>query len=464
MAVDNESKTLKTKAEVAGVEGNALEPFLTLARHELAGDNPERGNNLHEHGRSGRLSEMSCRVRVLQLGNDVLVRSHVTTVGAKGLGEGTHKDVNLGCVNAEEVANATAPGTSGADTVGLVNEQVKLVLLLQSKDAGQVAHGALHGVETFNSNEDLPPWTMSPRLALGDGIPELPLQIAHIVVLERLDDSTRDTGTDTDGGVVELVRKDQAALGDESRERAGIGHETHGEYHSSWFADELGHFVLNSNSKIARSSISPRTARTETVLANAFFHSIGAGTLGLGETEVVVGAHIQGFGIGAGELVRAVEILRLAVHEGDVTSGNPGSRSGETVVNAHLQTAHVEVVKIIVERSISVLSLQAGIVPLVAEALAKEVAGMTEGDHQQIADVGGQDVVVRRLVDNGRLELLSVMLANVSMLLAQQRAKLGVHALLSSGLSFCWGLEEGRGRLIEVGFAGGQRDTGKRHG
>lgn len=115
--------------------------------------------------------------------------------------------------------------------MSFVNEQVELVLLLESDDFREIAHGAFHGIETLNSNENLLPRTVSAGLALGDSLAEDTLQVVDIVVLEHFNDSARESGTEADGGVIELVGDDKTTLSYESGECSGVGTKTHGEDH-----------------------------------------------------------------------------------------------------------------------------------------------------------------------------------------------------------------------------------------
>lgn len=158
----------------------------------------------------------------------------------------------------------------------------------------------------------------------------------------------------------------------------------------------------------------------------------------------------------ASVVVGSVVVSRLAIHEGNVAAGNAGNGSCEAVVNAHLQTANVKVVKVLVQGSVSILGLESLVVLLVAEALAKEVAGVTEENEQQVADVGGEDVVVGRLIDDGRVQGLAIVgLAHVSVGRVKERAELSVEAPLLLRLDGGGGRKEGRRGLSGVGLASG---------
>jgi hypothetical protein len=184
---------------------------------------------LNQDRRRRSLTEKSSGVGHTKLVDEGLVTSNVATVCTKRLCKSAHKNVDLSRINTEVIADTSTLHTESTDGMSLVDEQVELVLSLESDDFGEVAHGAFHRVETLDSNENLLPGTVSAGLALGDSLAKNTLQVADVVVLEHFDDSAGKSGAKADGRVVELVRDDEAALSDESREGRGVGTETHGE-------------------------------------------------------------------------------------------------------------------------------------------------------------------------------------------------------------------------------------------
>jgi hypothetical protein len=82
-------------------------------------------------------------------------------------------------------------------------------------------------------------------LALRDGFAELGLEVLHVVVLEHCDHGAGETGTEADGGVVELIGDHEAALANNGREGGRVGNEAHGEDHGRWLANELGDQILD---------------------------------------------------------------------------------------------------------------------------------------------------------------------------------------------------------------------------
>jgi hypothetical protein len=87
-----------------------------------------------------------------------------------------------------------------------------------------------------------------------------------------------------------------------------------------------------------------------------------------------------------------VEIIRLSVNKGDVSARYSSGWTSETVVNAHLQSADIEIVEVIIESCISVGCSQVCVF-IGSETLAKEISDMTKYDEHQITDVSCQEVV-----------------------------------------------------------------------
>lgn len=380
VAVNNEAKTLETETEIARVEGNALKTLLALTGNKLALNDLERSENLHQDSRSRRFTKEGSGIGSLELIDDVLLGRNVTAISTERLGQSSHENVDFSRINIEVIADTTAVGANSTDTVSLIDIEEELVLLLESQNTGQIAHGSLHRVETFDSDKDLLPRAVSAGLTLSNSLTKQLLEILHIVVLERPDNSSRKTGTDTNRGVVELIRNKEITLGDERREGTSVGDKAHRENHGSGLANELCDFAFNLESEIRSTSIRARAAAAEAVLANALLDGIGARANGLGEAKIVVRAHVQGLGAGTGVLVVAIEVIRLAVKESDVAARDASGGSGEAVVDAHLESTNVEVVEIVVQGCVAVLRPECLVVALVSESLAEKVAGVTEED------------------------------------------------------------------------------------
>jgi hypothetical protein len=462
VAVDDEAEALQAEAQVAGVEAEALEALLALAGDDFAVDYAQGGGDLHEDGGRGRLGVQHGGVGGAQLVNDGLVCGEVAAVCAEGLGQRAHEQVHFAGRDAEVVADTASAGSNTADGVGFVDEEEELVLLLELDDAGQVAHGAFHRVQTLNRDQDLLPWAVGAGLALRDGFAQRALEIAHVVVLEHGDHGSRKTGTESNRRVVQLIRDQETALADDCGESGGVCDETHREDHRSWLPDELSDQVLNLDCELRCAGVGAGAGHCDTVLPDGGLSCISARSLRLGETKVVVRAQVEGLSCGACHLEGVVAVVRLAVEQGNEASGNTGRGPREAVVDPHLETAGVEVIKVAVERSVAILLLQVAIV-LPPEALAKEVAYMSEYYQDEVADVGCEEEVVWRLVFNGIAEF-ALELACVAVRLGAKRTKLCVLAGQSPLLLGREGLEEG---LVGLGghlLAGGCGEADGRQG
>jgi hypothetical protein len=111
-----------------------------------------------------------------------------------------------------------------------------------------------------------------------------------------------------------------------------------------------------------------------------------------------------------------IEIIRLSVYECNISSRNAGDGSPKAVVNSHLESSDVKVVKVAVEGSIAISSLEVSIM-LWSEALAKKVPNMAKNNKNEVTDVGRKEVIVRWLVHHRLRKLSSHVFADISMAL-----------------------------------------------
>jgi hypothetical protein len=153
-------------------------------------------------------------------------------------------------------------------------------------------------------------------------------------------------------------------------------------------------------------------------------------------------------------LISAVEVVGLAIHQSDETSRDTGGRASEAVIQTHLETSDIEVIEITIESCVTIAGLESAVVLRVSETLAEEISNVTKNNQNQIADVGGKDEIVRRLIFDRRLKGLSMRLAGVSMTWVKERAELGICSFLAVDLLSSLGLEESSRRSIDaVGVA-----------
>jgi hypothetical protein len=185
--------------------------------------------------------------------------------------------------------------------------------------------------------------------------------------------------------------------------------------------------------ELGSAGITSGTGEADTVLLGSDLYGICALSLRLGETEVVVGTHVEGFGGSARHLETQVEVVRLAVEQSDESTGHSSNGASEAVVDAQLQSADVEVIEIAVQRGVSVSCRQV-LVLLLLEALSEEVAHMAEDDEDEVAEVGGQEEVVGGCVLDGFGEGLSIVTTRVAVLLGAKGAEGGVCLCNAAGL------------------------------
>ena len=74
-----------------------------------------------------------------------------------------------------------------------------------------------------------------------------------------------------------------------------------------------------------------------------------------------------------------VAVCAVSIQQSDITAWNTSGRAVEAVVDAHLQTTNVEIVKVAVQCRVPVLCNQMPVVVLL-ESKTKEVPNVTEND------------------------------------------------------------------------------------
>jgi len=86
-------------------------------------------------------------------------------------------------------------------------------------------------------------------------------------------------------------------------------------------------------------------------------------------------------------------VIRFAVDQGDVATRNSSNWTGKAVVDAHLETSNVEIVKVAVQWCIAVVCHKM-LVVFLTESLAEEVAHMSEDDQDEVADIRREEVII----------------------------------------------------------------------
>jgi hypothetical protein len=91
----------------------------------------------------------------------------------------------------------------------LVNEQIELVLFLETNQIWQICNGPLHREQAFANNQNLLPSFMCLWLPLTYFFSQQLLQIIHIVMFVAFDDCPAKPRSDPDAGMIQFIRNDQ---------------------------------------------------------------------------------------------------------------------------------------------------------------------------------------------------------------------------------------------------------------
>lgn len=216
-------------------------------------------------------------------------------------------------------------------------------------------------------------------------------------MLKHVDDGARQSGSEANRGVIQLITDKQTAFSDKCWKDSSVGHKSHAVDGCSLFANEFCHLALNLNMEIIVAAVSSWRAEGNAVLSNACLGCIGTLALCLCKAQIVVGAHVESLGRGTGKLEGEIHIIRLAVKQSDESTRHTSHRSPEAIVDSELQSSNVEVVEVAVERSIAISFLQM-LVVLLSKPLAEEVSHVAKYDENEVGDVCGDEVEVRWFV------------------------------------------------------------------
>ena len=145
-----------------------------------------------------------------------------------------------------------------------------------------------------------------------------------------------------------------------------------------------------------------------------------------------------------------VAVVARPVKEVDHASRHACRRPVETVIDAHLQPSHVEIVEIVVEGCVSIPRLEVSVV-FFSESLSEEISNVSKNYENEVGDVGCKEVIIRWLVHHRFREFSALVPACVSVCLRIERPKLGVLPCQSASLRRGRRLEECGRRLVHVG-------------
>lgn len=347
----------------------------------------------------------------------------VAANSAKRFGEGAHHDIDVLCVDSEVFGDTSASGPKGTDGVSLIEVEVGAILFLDSDDVAEADSLALHGVHALDDDHDALPGLASPGLARGNGIADGGLQAGCRVVLEDADLGAGRAGADDDGGVIEGVGQDEVAVANKGRDYLGVGGKAHADDDGVLLAQKVGDGALEgANDRGAargHGDVAGGNARlgqdgadrgvdaagdlciAEVVVA-AQVEALGdeAGGVG-GELAAVLAAAVDGGGDGvrgagaAGD--RGPAALLGALEDVDPGAGAAADGAAPAVLDAEVEAAGVEVLKVGEERGAGVAGAQAVGEGAGAEEAAEGVADVAEDDEDGVAQVGGEGGDVREV-------------------------------------------------------------------
>ena len=179
----------------------------------------------------------------------------ITALRADGLAEGPHEDVHP-ALHAEMFLTAPACGSDYAGGVGFVYHGKQAVSVSQLHQPRQIHDVSVHAEDPVADNQPL-----SSR-----ALPNLPLQIRHVVV--PVDHGLRPglPAPIDDAGMVQLVAVDDVPLPAQAGDDAAVGRKARVEHDCRLPALEPGQGILQSDMVDAGSSGEPGTAGACAVL------------------------------------------------------------------------------------------------------------------------------------------------------------------------------------------------------
>ena len=168
-----------------------------------------------------------------------------------------------------------------------------LVFILQLHDTRKVHQRPFHAVQALDDNHNLFPWAVRLWLALADDLPEQRLERFYIVVLEHPYIRTTQPRAKTDRRMIQLVRNDEATLGDECGNDRRVGRETHRRNESVLHAKETGNQRLCGHVQLRRTTFESGATGGNAVATKAFLNRVCTPTLSGSKSEIVVRRNIE---------------------------------------------------------------------------------------------------------------------------------------------------------------------------
>lgn len=111
-----------------------------------------------------------------------------------------------------------------------------------------------------------------------------------------------------------------------------------------------------------------------------------------------------------------IAIGTISIKQSDVPPRNASCWAIEAVIDAHLQSADVEVVEVAVQCCIPVLCYKMPVVVLL-ESEAEEISNVTKDDKDEVGYVGGEEKIVRRFIHQRFREISTLVHRGIPMVL-----------------------------------------------
>ena len=233
------------------------------------------------------------------------------------------------------------------------SDATHLVFLLQLHDTGKTQQRPFHAVQTLDNKQNLFPWAVRLWLALTDDLPEQRLERCYIVVLEHPDIRTTQPRTETDRRMIQLVRDEEATLGDKCGNDRRVGRKAHRRNESVLLTNETGNQRFCGHVQLRRTTFKSSATCGDAVATNAFLSCVCTPTVSGSKSEIVVRRDIETTRRRSRKGEGAVVILGLTVEECYRSPWDPSDRRSKTIIDTCLEPTGVEGIKVRIKRSVT---------------------------------------------------------------------------------------------------------------
>ena len=217
---------------------------------------------------------------MLEVMNHRLGSGHHSPNGSQGFRKGGHNQHDL-VFEPVVLGRPGAASAQHAKTVGVINQDVGLILLGQTDQLRQLDNVAIHGEDPVGDNE---------FAGIIRAVGQLLLQNTQILVWIATHRSVGQTGTVNQTRVVELIEVQIVAAADQAGHHAQIGLVAGAEDQGGFFIEEAGQAILDLFVQVER-AVQKTAAGTAAPVAlqgiGRRFNNLGV----VGQTQVVIRTH-----------------------------------------------------------------------------------------------------------------------------------------------------------------------------